>query len=383
MESMQSKREKDLQNRMKMLAQFGSIISQEPNLDPLLEKITVQVRGILSCDRCSVFIYDVEGNFLWAKVATGLQNTRVSIPMGSGIVGYVAQSGISRRVANAYNDSMFNRQLDILTGYKTRNILATPLKNIKGEIVGVFEAINKYSGSFTDEDEGILKLISSLAASAIENANLYKKLSDSQLEIIYRLATTAEYRDQQDTAIHLRHISEYSAIIASSMGLSQKDAYIVRNASPLHDIGKVGIADAILLKPGKLTPEEYEEMKKHTTYGEKILSNGESELLQAACSIAAAHHERYDGKGYPYGLKGNDIPLFARIVSVADVFDALCMKRVYKQCWTAEKSREYIMSHRGTQFDPDAAEAFDKAFDEILALHKSLVSPLGKISVPN
>ena len=367
METFHTKREKDLQNKMTMLAKFGTIISQETKFDPLLEKIANQVRGILSCDRCSVFIYDQDTNSLWAKVAIGLQKTEIRIPLGSGIVGIVGASGMTLTIQDTAHDKRFNKSLDMITGYSTKNILATPLKNSNGKIIGVFEAINKYAGPFTDEDEGILKLISSLAASAIENANLYKKLSDSQLEIIYRLATTAEYRDQHDTAIHLRHISEYTALIAANMGLSQAEVDIVRYASPLHDIGKVGIADAILLKPGKLTPEEFEEMKKHTIYGEKILANAESNLLQAACKIAASHHEKYNGTGYPVGLAGEEIPLYARIVAVADVFDALCMERVYKPKWTPQAAHDHIMDQTGQHFDPRATAAFHKAFPLILA----------------
>ena len=366
-----TKREEILEKQIKMLSKFGSIISTETKLNPLLDKIALQVKGILNCDRCSVFIYDKETNSLWAKIAMGLQNTEVRIPIGTGIAGIVAASGMSLKIPMAYKDKRFNQDLDHITGYKTNNILATPLKNISGKTIGVFEAINKYSGPFTEEDEGILQLISSLAASAIENANLYQKLSESQLEIIYRLATTAEYRDQHDTAIHLRHISEYSAMIAQSMGLSPDDIDIVRNASPLHDIGKVGIADAILLKPGKLTHEEFEEMKKHTIYGAKILANAESPLLQAACKIAASHHEKFDGSGYPNGLKDEEIPLFARIVAVADVYDALCMQRVYKPKWKPEQAYDFIMGQKGKHFDPDVANAFKNIFPKILSLQSN------------
>ncbi|MBP5286499.1 MAG: HD domain-containing protein [Elusimicrobiales bacterium] len=371
MNTQTTQRERELEIKLKLLANFGSMVSKETKLDPLLEIIALQVKTILGCDRCSVFIYDAKARSLWAKVAMGLQHTEIRIPFGSGIVGHVAASGMSVNIPNAYSDPRFSSELDKLTGYMTKNILATPLKNINGKIIGVFEAINKYSRHFTEEDEGILKLISSLAASAIENAKLYQRLSESQMETIYRLATTAEYRDQQDTAIHLRHISTYSSLIAASMGLSEEDVENVSYASPLHDIGKVGIADAILLKPGRLTPEEFEEMKKHTLYGAKILANAESQLLQSACRIAASHHEKYNGKGYPNGLRGEEIPLFARIVSVADVFDALCMKRVYKPRWEPEDARKYIVEQSGKDFDPAVVAAFDRIFPEILKAQQS------------
>jgi response regulator RpfG family c-di-GMP phosphodiesterase len=271
-------------------------------------------------------------------------------------------------IQDAYQDHRFSHDLDRLTGYRTRSILAAPLRNVSGHIIGVFEAMNKAGQSFNIDDEGILQLISSLAASGIENAQLYESLSKSQFETIYRLASTAEYRDQHDTAIHLRHISEYSALIAQGLGMPESEIEHIRYSSPLHDIGKVGISDAILLKPGKLTADEFDEMKKHTIYGAKILCNAESVLLQVACKVAASHHEKFDGTGYPARLKGEQIPIYARVVSVADVFDALCMQRVYKPKWDPEKARQYINEESGKSFDPAVVDAFGKVYGDILKM---------------
>jgi len=362
-------KEEELQNRLNLLVQFGGVVSKETRLDKLLEIIAAQVKKILSCDRCTVFILDRHTNELWSKVAQNLERTEIRMPFNKGIAGEVASTGLTINIKNAYDDARFNRDIDRLTGYRTKTILAVPLKNVGGHIIGVFEVINKTTGYFDTEEEGILQLIGSLAASAIENAQLYGSLLKSQLETIYRLAITAEYRDQQDTAIHLRHISEYSAMIAQGMGLKELEVENIRYASPLHDIGKVGIADAILLKPGKLTPQEYDEMKKHTLYGAKILSNAESSLLQIACKVAASHHEKFDGTGYPAKIKGEQIPIYARIVSVADVFDALCMPRVYKPKWDPEKARDYILEESGKSFDPAVVDAFKKVYNGILKIY--------------
>ena len=364
-------RAEELENRLRMLVNFGGVVSKETNLTKLLEIIAEQVKAIISCDRCSVFILDRRTNELWSKVALGLQHTEIRVPAGRGIAGHVAASGLTINIPDAYTDSRFDRDLDRLTGYRTRSILAVPLKNVGGHIIGVFEAMNKNGAAFDAEDEGMLQFLSSMAASAVENAQLYESLSKSQLETIYRLAVTAEYRDQHDTAIHLRHISEYSALIAQGLGLPEREIENIRYSSPLHDIGKVGIADAILLKPGKLTAEEFEEMKKHTVYGAKILCNAESSLLQVACKVAASHHEKYDGTGYPAHLKGDQIPVYARIVSVADVFDALCMQRVYKPKWEPEKARQYINEESGRSFDPAVVEAFEKVYGDILKMQLS------------
>ncbi len=362
-------RAEELEKTLNMLVKFGGLISAETNLTRLLEVIADQVKKMLNGDRCSVFIMDRQTNELWSKIAQGMQQTEIRVPFGIGIAGHVAATGLTINITDAYKDTRFNRDLDMMTGYSTRTILAVPLKNVGGHIIGVFEVMNKDAGAFDTEDEGILQLLGSLAASAIENAQLYESLSKSQLETIYRLAVTAEYRDQQDTAIHLRHISEYSALIAHGMGLPEREVENIRYASPLHDIGKVGIADAILLKPGKLTPEEFEEMKKHTLYGAKILSGAESSLLQIACKVAASHHEKFDGTGYPGRLKGEQIPFYARIVSVADVFDALCMQRVYKPKWDPEKAKDYILEEKGKAFDPVVVEAFERTYPDILKIY--------------
>lgn len=362
-------RVEELENLLRLLVNFGGVVSKETNLTRLLELIAEQVKAILACDRCSVFILDRQTNELWSKVALGMQHTEIRVPFGKGIVGHVASTGITLNIQDAYRDQRFTQEIDKLTGYHTNNILAMPLKNVSGHIIGVFEAMNKNGKPFNADDEGILQLISSMAAAGIENAQLYESLSQSQLETIYRLAVTAEYRDQQDTAIHLRHISEYSALIAHGLGLPEREVENIRYASPLHDIGKVGIADAILLKPGKLTAEEFEEIKKHTLYGAKILCNAESSLLQIACKVAGSHHEKYDGTGYPNRLKAEQISIYARIVSVADVFDALCSQRVYKPKWDPEKAREYINGEKGKAFDPAVVEAFEKVYGEILKMH--------------
>ena len=161
-------------------------------------------------------------------------------------------------------------------------------------------------------------------------------------------------------------MSRFSGILAIGMGVPAPEAEEIRYAAPLHDIGKVAIPDSILRKPAKLTPDEYEEMKKHTVYGAKMLANAESRLLRLASRIAVAHHECWDGSGYPYGLKGEQISLEARIVTVADVFDALSSKRVYKGEWTVEDALHYIEDNAGIHFDPKVVAVLRERFGEIL-----------------
>ncbi len=355
-----------LRNRLNLLLQFGEVVYKETRLGKLLELIAAQLKKALDCDRCTVFILDKKTDELWSKVAQGIQDSEIRMPSGKGIAGEVATKDRIINIGDAYGSPQFNREIDLITGYRTRSILAVPLKDAGGNIMGVFEAMNKNAGPFDSDDEGVLQLISSIAASAIENARLYERLYQAQLETIYRLAMTAEYRDQEDTAVHLKHVSAYTALIAEGMGLSEQEIENIRSASPLHDIGKVGIPDAILLKPAKLSETEYAEMKKHAGYGGKILSDAASDLLRIACEIAESHHEKFDGTGYPAGLKGEQIPLYARIMAVADVFDALCMPRVYKQAWPPEKAREFIVSESGKAFDPEVVKGFERMYHEII-----------------
>ncbi len=361
----------NLRNRLNLLLQFGGVVYKETRLDKLLELIAAQVKKALDCDRCTVFILDKKTDELWSKVAQGLQNNEIRMSSHKGIAGEAATLGKTINIADAYKDPKFNQEIDRITGYHTSSMLAVPLKDVAGQIMGVFQVINKNSGRFDSDDEGVLELISSIAASAIENAQLYEKLYKAQLETIYRLALTAEYRDQEDTAVHLKHVSAYTALIARGMGLSETEVENIRNASPLHDIGKVAIPDAILLKPAKLTEEEYTEMKRHTFYGGKMLNDAESDLLAIACQIAECHHEKFDGTGYPAGLKGGQIPLYARIMAVADVFDALCMQRVYKPSWNPEKAGDLIRSESGKAFDPAVVAGFEKVFNEIAAVSRA------------
>ncbi len=359
-------RRQELEKKQSLLARFGTSIASENRLESLLSRIAQQVCQVLNADRCSVFLIDQNKGELWTTVALGMEEKIFRMPIGQGVAGQVAKTGNAISLKDAYRDTRFREDLDRIINYKTRAVLAVPLKNREGKVSGVLEVVNKIRGTFTEEDEGLLSILSTMAASFIENATLYEELRKSHLETIYRMALVAEFRDQKDTAKHLRRMSRFSEILALAMGFSHQEAEDLRYAAPLHDIGKVAIPDSILRKPGQLTPEEYEEMKKHTVYGSKMLANAESKLLRIASKIAVAHHERYDGSGYPYGLKGEEIPLEARIVSVADVFDALVSERVYKGAWTLENAKQYIKAHERKLFDPAVVSAFFKSFHALV-----------------
>jgi PAS domain S-box-containing protein/putative nucleotidyltransferase with HDIG domain len=203
-----------------------------------------------------------------------------------------------------------------------------------------------------------------------------KALEASRLEVLQRLAIAAEYRDD-DTNQHTERVGRTAARIARRLGLSEKDVKLIRRAAPLHDIGKVGVPDAVLLKRGELTEDEYEAMQEHVQIGASILAQGQFAILNVARAIALSHHERWDGSGYPYGLKGADIPLVGRITAVADVFDALTHERPYKPAWKTDAAVAEIEKNAGVHFDPEVVEAF-------LALeHSRLRHPVGGLRPAN
>ena len=194
-----------------------------------------------------------------------------------------------------------------------------------------------------------------------------RELQGAYLDTIHRLVLAAEYKDE-DTGAHIVRMSHYSALIAEKLGLPGRDVQNILYAAPMHDVGKIGIPDSILMKPGKLTEEEFDLMKIHTTMGAKILANSKSKILQVAEQIALSHHEKWNGKGYPLGLSGDDIPLAGRIVALADVFDALTSKRPYKNPFPVKVAIDIIKKERGQHFDPDVVDIFLENIDEILKI---------------
>jgi putative two-component system response regulator len=188
-----------------------------------------------------------------------------------------------------------------------------------------------------------------------------------ELELVMRLARAAESRDPE-TGGHIQRMAHYARLVARELGLDAAYQSRILAAAPMHDIGKVGTPDHILLKPGRLEPDELRQMREHTRIGERILADSSAPLLQMACEIAGAHHERWDGGGYPRGLAGEAIPLAARIVAVAVVLDALTSARPYKPAWPLERAREHIEAGRGSHFDPRCVDALLGAWSEVLAI---------------
>lgn len=308
--------------------------------------------------------------------------TGLTIPIdNSSLAGYAANNHDSLKIDDVYQIAAdapyrFDGKFDESSGYRTRSMLVIPMLDQKEHTVGVLQLINHKIGegavdAFRVHDEQIAFSLASMAAIGVRNAQLldelrssHEALQRSHRDTILTLSNAAEFRDS-DTGQHIRRVSMYCEMIARAHGCDVKTAELIFYASPMHDIGKLGVPDAILNKPGKLTDEERAIMQTHTTTGAKILARSDNETMRLATEIAASHHERWDGKGYPDGIAGEDIPLSGRITAVADVFDALASKRVYKPAFTVDKAVEIIKSESGKHFDPKVVEAFLTVRDDI------------------
>ena len=238
-------------------------------------------------------------------------------------------------------------------------------------VLAVLNVTEKMDGThFTESDLKTARIIANHAAAALENVRLISDIEDGQREIIFTLGEIVETRSKE-TGHHVKRVAEYSRLLAEKCGLSPQECETIRLASPLHDVGKVGIPDAILNKPGKLTEEEFEVIKTHAYLGYDMLRRSKGRVLQTAAVLAHEHHERWDGKGYPQGLAGEETHIYGRITGICDVFDALGQKRQYKEAWDVDRILDYYREQRGLQFDPELVDLFLKHSAEILAIQEA------------
>jgi len=357
-ELQQLKKEKE---RLQQLLEFGHEVSTRIlNLDELLKLIMAEVRQILNADRCTVFIMDTGSKTLWSKIADGLGNKEIRMPVGKGIVGSVAESGEILNIKDAYSDERFNAETDGKTGYRTKTILAVPMKNNRGEVIGVFQVLNKKGSAFEEEDEKILSLLSRQAADAVENAFLYEEQKKMFESFIETLSHTLDTRDTL-TAGHARRVTYFSLKLGEQLALGRDEIDLLKYSSWMHDLGKIGVREHILAKMGALTDEEFEKMKMHTNFTKDILERIYfKKEFRGIPLIASSHHENIDGSGYPCNLKENSIPFFARIIAVCDVFDAITSKRHYREPMPIMGVLQIIKKDTGRKFDAICVDAFFK-----------------------
>jgi response regulator RpfG family c-di-GMP phosphodiesterase len=377
-----------IKQQVEKLNKIGISLSSEHNLEKLLGQIVSQALVLAHCDAGSIYFKEgdelafmvAQNNTLKGRHGEGYEEKyfkRYKFPITKNrISGYVAVTGEVLNIEDAYGiegeEYTFTDDFDKRTNYHTKSMIVAPMKDADNNILGVLQLINCFDdeGEVVPFDKHLENLILSLASQAavcIRNARLLEEVKKAHLDTIMRLSVAAEFRDD-DTSEHLRRMTNYSLIVAKYLGLSDEERETLRYAAPMHDIGKIGIPDSILFKPGSLTREEWEEMKNHTLYGAQILEGSTSEILKISKIVALNHHERWNGQGYPHGLKKDEIPIFGQIVSIADVFDALASERVYKKALNLDSALEEIRASRDVMFGSHIVDAFMKGIDEIVAV---------------
>ncbi len=332
------------------------------SVDQVLEKGLEIVAKSLECERVSIMFYDRPSNSLYVRAAKGLNieiTKDLRIPVGQGISGKVFQLGSSlivRDVNKELDESLRNQWF-----YKTRSLISVPLF-IQNEPFGVINTTDKIGDTlFTNDDLVILETIAKKISLNIENVILYESVYENLLETLMALVKTLEAKDPY-TQRHSARVTYYAIETAGKLSCGEDKIETLRFAGYLHDIGKVGVRDTVLLKEGKLTDSEYKEIMKHPVIGEEIVKH--LELLPEERAIIRSHHERWDGTGYPDGLKGEEIPYLARIIAVSDAYDAMTSSRPYRRAMPHEDAMEELMRCKGTQFDGEVVEAFALIIDE-------------------
>ena len=349
---------------------YVSKIANEKSVDKIIMLMADMGRDLIVADRCTLWLIDHKKNELRTMIPHGVNEIRV--PINSGLVGHSILSGKTILIDDAYQDSRFNPLVDKETGYRTKAVLVIPIINNQGEIIGAYQAINKMTKGkkFTSKDIEYLTLAASYSGKSLETAMLNQEIEETQKEIIFVMGEIGESRSKE-TGNHVKRVAEYSRILAIKSGLSEHEAELIKMASPMHDIGKVAIPDAILKKPGKLTDEEFEVMKSHCNIGYNLLKNSSRSILKTAAVLAYQHHEKWNGKGYPLGAKGNEIHIYGRITAIADVFDALGSDRYYKKAWELDRILNLFKEERGEHFDPNLVDVLLSNFADIVNIRDS------------
>jgi len=353
-EAVQEKR-KDI---LATLYEVSNAIQTLRSLPELLENLLELVFKVVVADRGFVMLADDStGELVPHAMRNELGEEGKRITVSSTIADMVFKENISVLTEDATRDSRFKAGQSVLL-HSIRSAMCVPLST-PNKVHGIFYVDTKFSSNvYTEDHLRLLTAIGRQAGIAIENAKLYDEQKRTFESLMETLAATIDARDPM-TAGHSERVAEYSTGIARALGLSLSQQETIRYAAYLHDYGKIGVQDAILRKPGKLTDEEYEEIKKHAEYTASILSKIRfAEKYREIPEVACFHHERIDGTGYPRGMRGEEIPLGAKIIAVADVFDALISKRHYKPALSIEEAYKILEESKGRHFDPDIVDAF-------------------------
>ncbi len=346
------------EQRRTLLHEISRYLQQALDLEVLIPRIFSEVNKAINAEGISIWLVDERAATLTCRFATGPGTDtlrQVAVPIGKGIVGSCVEKQESIIIADAQKDARLFRGADAKTGLVTHSIMSVPMVR-EGKAIGAIQAINKKDGAlFNYDDLDLFRSIADSAALAVENARLYADLDISYNNTLDALTAALDLRDRE-TEGHSRRVVEYTARLAQQLQLDKQAIAVIRRGALIHDIGKIGVPDAVLLKPGPLNPEERRIIEKHPQAGYEMLLG--IPYLKEEIKIVVAHQEKWDGSGYPFGLKGEAIPLGARLFAIADTFDALLSDRPYRKGRPYPVARDVITAESGKQFDPQAVEAF-------------------------
>jgi len=327
-------------------------------LDFILLNAMSYLEETLEAERSSIWELDEEKGELFFRVFSGGDREcveEIRLKIGEGVTGHTAKTAAPVIIEDAENSGLWSFKVDVRTNFQTKSILSVPLL-FRGKVVGVVQLINKKNGGvFSGRDLRSVEMMCIPIATALVNAKLFKELEQTFMETALALADAIEKRDRY-TAGHTRRVTRYAMWIADEIKLSGVEKKWLALSGILHDIGKIGIRDNILNKNGSLGSGEFETMKQHTVFGAEIV--GKIHSLKKVVEGILYHHEKMDGSGYPNGLQGDEIPLFARIIAVADTYDAMTTDRPYRKGLTNEEATSELNRMSGTQFDPEMVAAF-------------------------
>jgi len=353
---------KDRVRQFSTLNEVGNILVSSLDHKVIGQQAIEAITKLMYAEAGSLLLVDRDSNELYFEVATGEKGEKVKtvrLKMGEGIAGWVAKHGKPLLIPDVTKDKRFQSRVDTKSKFETKNMVCVPLK-IKGKVLGVIQAMHRKTGTFNKNDLELFQLFSNHVAIALENANLYEEIRETLYTTVEALAEAIEKRDPY-TGGHTKRVLNYSLTIAKQLKVPDELYETLKLSAILHDIGKIAIDDKILRKNTSLDENEFEMMRQHPKFGAEILKH--VKMLKDTIPGMLHHHERIDGNGYPLGLRDNEIPLIAKIIAVADTYDAMSSTRPYRDRLHQEVVLEELRNCAGTQFDPEVVNAFLKAYD--------------------
>lgn len=355
------KRARERCDKLDILTKLSRLLNSSLDFEYVKRKAITAATELLDCETSSLLLKDEKGK-LFFEVALGEKGEivkRFQLKMGEGIAGWVAMHGEPLIVYHAQEDPHFFKEVDQASDFITQNVICVPLR-IKDGIIGVIQGINKREGEFTQDDIELFLALADQIAIALDNARLYEELNEMAMQLVEGLSEAIEKRDSYSGG-HPQRVLKICMAMSKYLSLTPEEKGQLKLAAILHDIGKVGITDHILGKNRGLTVEEMEIIREHPRAGAEIV--GHIKQLRSIIPAIQYHHEHYDGSGYPEGLQGEEIPLVARIIAVADTYDAIIHERSYHKGLSKSEAVAEIAEHVGTQFDPQVVAVFAQALD--------------------